>query len=125
MPSWTIATHDFTLRLNEDWNEDWTFEYPDQTRLDLTDRELIMEIRAAPESLEVAMTASTDNSRIEVLDAANGIARFNVPQAVIETLPAGDWVYDLRLDGAASREVLVTGKITIERGITRAENEVA
>lgn len=124
MPSWTIATHDFTLRLNEDWNEIWTYTYPDQTPLDLTGDEIVMEMRSETNDIEVAMTISTDNGRASLLDPAAGKVHYYVPQRVLETLPIGTWDYDQRRDSVGGRQVLVKGKITTERGVTRAENEV-
>ena len=109
--------YDLVVRKNEHWAETFTWTDAAGTAINLTGYTAKMEVRAAP-GTTVILTLTTANSRI-VITALTGVVAISVPVAVLDTIAAGTYAYDLVLfDAALIPIAFLKGSVIVEDGIT-------
>lgn len=114
---------DYLVLTNEDWEDGIALDDGGDPAapIDLTGSSLRAHLRTVPESLVVALEASTDNGRLLIAeDPETGIFNWNVPKATMATIEPGEYVYDLvwiKPDG--SSDTVSGGTVTVQRGVTR------
>ena len=111
-----------TVYRGADWRRSFTFRDSLDAPIDLTGRDLVMQLREPAESVGVALEISTMNSRFLVTNPAAGEALLTVPRLTVDHIPAGTWGYNIRLDGAGWSVILLRGAVTFAFGETRAAN---
>lgn len=121
----SIYTINMSVSTNEDWVDVLQFqEGPDgeQTPVDLAGSSFLMHMRTGPTRLEEALILSTANGRLIIEPAPEDVGKLTifVPQAIVDDLEPGAYVFDIVWTMADGRHVnLASGNITINLGITR------
>lgn len=87
--------------------------------IDLTDYEVQVQWRLKAED-EAAVSLTSDEGGGIVVTAASGIIEVTVPQATLQTIPGGNYTYDVVLKSSAdSYTVLVVVSVYLEKRSTR------
>lgn len=113
-----ICKQGITFRLPLAWRteaEDGT-----QTPVDLTGKQLYMQVRKSHKSPVPLLDLSTLNSGITVTSPATGTFVCHATADVMATVPAGTWVWDLEAHESNGNVVpVLEGSFTVEPEVTR------
>lgn len=117
-----LLQDDFTVSTNEDWFRDWKLQHDGSPIAIDVSWKLYMQLQGVRTS-DLAMTNSTDNQRILVVDRDAGIYGLRVRAADAEQVPPGQYYYDIVLVAGSGIYRLVKGSITVEQGITHVPGQ--
>lgn len=116
-----MTTINFSVIKNDTSDFAWTmtFKYLESgLAIDLTDAEIKADFKTSIDATTVVLSMSIVNSKIEYVDAANGIIKF--AKQVI-AIAAGIYVYDLQITfPSGDIKTYVNGQMTVIQDITDA-----
>ncbi len=108
---------------NEDWIDAVQFNDAAEQPISLAGISFRMHLRPTPDALEVDLETSTANGRIVIGGINDSVLSFNVPVAVMSSLPPrgnGDpYDFDVVAIADGYSRVIMRGTLKLVRGITR------
>ena len=112
-----VLADDFHAATNEDWVRNWQLLNDGElVPLDLSWK-LYMQLQRKGHG-DLAVTCSTDNGRLVIVDRAAGIFGLRMKQADAAQIVPASYSYDIVLLAGDGIYRLVAGTLTVEQGIT-------
>lgn len=118
----TTIQDDFTVATNEDWFRDWQLQHDGSPIAIGASWKLYMQLQGI-RSNDLAMTNSTENQRLLIVDREAGIYGLRVRAADAEQVAPAQYNYDIVLVAGDGVYRLVKGTITVDQGITNVPGQ--
>lgn len=114
-----MTTINFSVIKNDTLDFAWTMTFlKNDVAIDLTDAEIKADFKTSVDATSIALTMSIANTKIEYVDAVNGIIKF---AKQIISIAAGVYVYDLQITfPSGDIKTYINGEMTVIQDITDA-----
>jgi hypothetical protein len=118
-----VLDDSFTVATNEDWARDWQLKDSEGDPIAIdAGWKFFMQLQKISGG-DLAMTNSTDNQRLAVIERAAGKYGLRVRQADAAQVAPSMYKYDIVLVAGDGIYRLVKGTITVEQGITNVPGQ--
>ena len=112
-----VLEDSFRVATNEDWTRDWQLKNGDDVVPIRDGWKLYMQLQNSTTG-DIAISCSTDNSRLPIIDRDAGKFGLRVRQADAAQVTPGSYVFDVVLVAGDGIGRLVSGAVAVDAGIT-------
>jgi hypothetical protein len=117
-----VVTDSFIVATNEDWFREYQLRHSGAAIRIEDGWKLYMQLQKQNTG-DLAMSISTDNGRLVVIDRDIGKFGLMVKQADAAQIPPAQYTYDIVLVAGDGNYRLARGVITVDRGITNVPGQ--
>lgn len=118
-----VLQDDFVVATNEDWAREWQLQDGEGSPVTIESGwKFFMQLQKNG-SGDLAMTNSTDNQRLAIIDRDAGKYGLRVRQADAAQAAPGQYDYDIVLVAGDGIYRLVKGSVQVDRGITNVPGQ--
>jgi hypothetical protein len=117
-----VLADSFTVSTNEDWSRDYQLKHGGSPIRIENGWKIFMQLQKVNTG-DLAITISTDNQRIVILDRDAGKYGLRVKQADAAQIPPAQYSYDIVLVAGDGIYRLARGTIEVEQGITNVPGQ--
>jgi hypothetical protein len=118
-----VLDDDFKVATNEDWARDYQLQDSEGSPISIgAGWKFFMQLQAAKTG-DLAMTNSSDNQRLAIIERDAGRYGLRVRQADAAQVAPGDYFYDIVLVAGDGIYRLVRGTISVQQGITNVPGQ--